>query len=246
MEQIAVISSPRLVRVDGGGGWLHWGYPDIHKNHDFNYNISWSFFFGFGTQKTCTKKTSNTWVILCDGAEIAAENSHALKQETSIWHRAIHGSAGIKGFIGKSNLIQCASTILLGWKRSSFLPQTFKPNTVFPAREPWETLFFSTKKQPSVTLHDSSAAALHALQDMLVSTRLTPSQRWTLLESSKRSLFCFFFGVFQSLFWKTCFSFPQWQRVSGHGDYTSIYQRLYYYTIWIMIAAIWTSLSTRT
>lgn len=125
---------------------------------------------------------------------------------------------------GKIKLDSVCFNHFLGWKRSSFLPQNFKPNTVFPDREPWETLC-STKKQPSVTLHDSSAGSIHrkicqaaesrpenrfaspaALQDMLVSTRLTPSQRWTLLESSKRSC------SFRSLEKTTTFTYlkPWW------------------------------------
>ena len=114
------------------------------------------FFFGFGTQKTCTKKTSNTWVILCDGAEIAAENSRALKQETSIWHRAIHGSAGIKGFIGKSNLIQRASTIFCWAEKEAVSSlKTSKPNTLhgFSSKRTLGNLVFfhqeTTKCYPS-------------------------------------------------------------------------------------------------
>ena len=209
MEQIAVISSPRLVRVDGGGGWLHWGYPDIHKNHDFNYNISWSFFFGFGTQKTCTKKTSNTWVILCDGAEIASENSRALKQETSIWHRAIHGSAGIKGFIGKSNLIQCASTFFVGLKKKQFPPSKLQTQHVFSSKRTLGNLVFHQQNNqvlPFTIPQQVPFIPSCPSQDMLVSTRLTPSQRWTLLESSKRSFVLFFFlAFFRVCFWKTCF-----------------------------------------
>ena len=212
MEQIAVISSPPVSEGRWGGVDSIGGIPTFTKTMILYINISWSFFFGFGTQKTCTKKTSNTWVILCDGAEIAAENSHALKQETSIWHRAIHGSAGIKGFIGKSNLIQRASTFFVGLEKEAVSSlKTSNPTRFFPAREPWETLFFSTKKQtkcyPSRFLSRFHSSFRCPSKDMLVSTRLTPSQRWTLLESSKRSWFwCFFFvGVFQSLFWNNVF-----------------------------------------
>ena len=129
-------------------------------------------------------------VILCDCAEITAENSRALKQETSIWHRAIPGSAGIKGFIGKSNLIQRASTFFVGLKKKQFPPSKLQNSHVFSSKRTLGNLVFfhqeTTKCYPSRFLsrfHSSPAA----LQDMLVSTRLTPSQRWTLLESSKRS-----------------------------------------------------------
>ena len=145
----------------GGGVDSIGGIPTFTKTMILIITFHGSFFFGFGTQKTCTKKTSNTWVILCDGAEIAAENSRALKQETSIWHRAIHGSAGIKGFIGKSNLIQCASTIFC-WagKRSSFLPQNFKPNTGFSSKRTLGNLVFTPRNNQVLPSNDSSAGSI--------------------------------------------------------------------------------------
>ena len=134
-------------------------------------------------------------VILCDCAEITAENSRALKQETSIWHRAIPGSAGIKGFIGKSNLIQRASTFFVGLKKKQFPPSKLQTQHGFSSKRTLgpcvpprnnQVLPFTIPQQVPFTRKICDSPS-RALQDMLVSTRLTPSQRWTLLESSKRS-----------------------------------------------------------
>lgn len=253
MEQIAVISSPRLVRVDGGVDSIG-GIPTFTKTMILIITFHGRFFLVLERKKRAPKKhQTHGWFYVMVRKSL-------LKIRVPWNKKPRYGTEPYmarlvsRGLLENQTWFSVLQHFLLGWKRSSFLPQNFKPNTFFPAREPWETLCShqeTTKCYPSRFLsrfHSSPAA----LQDMLVSTRLTPSQRWTLLESSKRSFVLFFFlAFFRVCFWNNgVLKIPQWQvRVSCHGDYsyyTSIYQRLYYYTIWIMIAAIWTSLSTRT